>query len=147
MALGKILQLFSAPKDFKGDVRPKVDSLEFIKDHGIKDDKFAGKKLHRSVMMIGTIAYDIAQQNGIDLEIGSLGENILLDFDPHILEIGTQLHIGDAIIEITDVCTTCSHLSIHGNNLPELLTGHRGVYATIIQGGTIKNGDTINAKD
>ena len=122
-------------------------SLECIKNHGIKDDKFAGKKLHRSVMMIGTIAYDIAKQNTIELQLGSLGENILLDFDPHTLEIGSQLQIGEAILEITDVCTTCSHLSLHGENLPELLNGHRGVYATIIQSGIIKNGDSVNAKN
>lgn len=141
--LGSIIQLFSAPLGFEGSIRPKADQLEFIVDHGIKNDKFAGKKLHRSVMLVGTIAYDIAQQNSMKLELGSLGENILLDFDPHTLALGTKLQIGNAIIQITEECTTCSHLSIHGKDLPQLLNGHRGVYATIIQSGTISNNDTV----
>lgn len=145
--IGSIVQLFSAPLGFEGSVRPKADQLEFIVDHGIKNDKFAGKKLHRSVMLVGTIAYDIAKQNSMELELGSLGENILLDFDPHTLALGTKLYIGDAIVQITEECTTCSHLSIHGNNLPQLLNGHRGVYATILQSGTIANSDTVFKED
>lgn len=147
MQIGSVIQLFSAPIGFKGTIRPKVDHLEFIKDHGIKNDKFAGKKLHRSVMIVGKIAYEIAKQNSIDLELGSLGENILLDFDPHELEIGTKLQIGSAVIQITEACTTCSHLSIHGNDLPTLLNGHRGIYATIIQSGLVKNQDIVRKED
>ena len=88
-------------------------------------------------MIVGLKSYEIASQNGINLEFGCLGENILLDFDPHSLEIGTNLVIEDSIIEITQVCTVCNHLAVFNENLPILLKGHRGVYCKIIKSGIV----------
>lgn len=138
--LGKTIEIFSAPKGYKGSVRPVAKALNCIIDHGIENDKFAGKKTDRAVMVVGKIAYDIALQNNITLEPGSLGENILTDFDPHTLKIGDCFNIGDVKLEITEACTICSHLCTHGNSLPELLNGHRGVYCKILSNGTITKG-------
>ncbi len=135
--LGNILEIFSAPIGFKGSVRPKVEKLQFIEGHGIKDDKFAGKNLERAVMVVGTKAYEIAQSNGIQMEYGTLGENILFDFDPHELKIGSILKIGDVKLQITENCTVCSHLSVIKKDLPFLIKEHRGVYCKIVQGGEI----------
>lgn len=138
--LGKTIATFSAPIGFKGSIRPKVEHLEMIKDHGIKDDKFAGKDTKRSVMIVGTIAYNIAKENDITLEHGSLGENILLDFDPHDLEIGEIIQIGEVTLKITEECSVCSHLSVHDKRLPKLVAKHRGVYCEILANGVIKKG-------
>lgn len=140
--LGKVLETFSATKESSGLPRPKVKELNLIKDFGIENDKFAGKKLDQTVMIVGVKSYEIAKEKGINLEFGCLGENILLDFDPHELEIGTKLIFQDAIIEITQVCTICSHLSVFDETLPLLLKGHRGVYCKIIKSGLIFK-DTI----
>lgn len=140
--LGKVLETFSATKESSGLPRPKVKELNLIKDFGIENDKFAGKKLDQTVMIVGVKSYEIAKEKGINLEFGCLGENILLDFDPHELEIGTKLIFQDAIIEITQVCTVCSHLSVFDETLPLLLKGHRGVYCKIIKSGLIFK-DTI----
>ena len=45
MILGKVLEVFSATKDSSGLPRPKVESLNLIKDYGIEFDKFAEKNL------------------------------------------------------------------------------------------------------
>ena len=79
--IGKVIETFSATKESSGMPRPKVENLNLIKDYGIENDKFAGKKLEQTVMVVGLKSYEIAKENGIDLELGSLGENILLDFD------------------------------------------------------------------
>ena len=135
--IGKVLNTFSATKESSGLPRPKVENLNLIVDFGIENDKFAGKKLEQTVMIVGLESYKIAKNNGINLEFGCLGENILLDFDPHSLEIGANLIIGDSIIEITQVCTVCNHLAVFDENLPILLKGHRGVYCKIIKSGNI----------
>lgn len=140
--LGKVLETFSATKESSGLPRPKVKELNLIKDFGIENDKFAGKKLDQTVMIVGLKSYEIAKEKGINLEFGCLGENILLDFDPHELEIGTNLIFQNAIIQITQVCTVCSHLSVFDETLPLLLKGHRGVYCKIIKSGLISK-DTI----
>ena len=136
--LGKVLKTFSATNESSGLPRPIVSKLNLIVDYGIENDKFAGKKLDQTVMIVGLKSYEIAKQNNIDLEIGCLGENILLDFDPHDFEVGKQLFIEDTILEITQICTVCSHLSLFDNNLPALLKGHRGLYCRIVKSGIIK---------
>lgn len=135
--LGKVIATFSATKESSGLPRPKVEKLNLIKDYGIENDKFAGKKLDQTVMIVGVESYKIAKEKGIDLEFGCLGENILLDFDPHTLEVGTNLIIGDSIIQITQVCTVCNHLAVFDKSLPLLLKAHRGLYCKIINSGIV----------
>lgn len=135
--IGKVLDTFSATKESSGLPRPKVENLNLIKDYGIENDKFAGKRLEQTVMIVGVESYEIAKDKGIDLEFGCLGENILLDFDPHTLKVGTNLIIGDAIIQITQVCTVCNHLAVFDESLPLLLKGHRGLYCRIVDNGII----------
>lgn len=144
--LGKVLNTFSATKESSGSPRPLVSQLNLIKDYGIENDKFAGKKLEQTVMIVGVQSYKIAKNNGINLEFGSLGENILLDFDPHILEVGTKLIIENSIIEITQTCTVCNHLAVFDENLPLLLKGHRGLYCKIIKSGIVSKDMIVKIK-
>ena len=144
--LGKVLNTFSATKESSGSPRPLVFQLNLIKDYGIENDKFAGKKLEQTVMIVGIQSYEIAKDNGINLEFGSLGENILLDFDPHILEVGTKLIIENSIIEITQTCTVCNHLAVFNENLPLLLKGHRGLYCKIIKSGIVSKDMIVKIK-
>lgn len=141
--MSHLIEIFSAPKEFKGSVRPKVQMLELLVEHGIVNDKFAGKNFDRSVMIVGQIAYDIAKENGITLELGSLGENILFDFDPHELEFGSKIQVGDAILQITEKCSICSHLAVFDKRLPKLVSEHRGVYCKIIKNGRVSTNSTV----
>jgi len=137
MKIGKVIDIFSAKKGQSGLPRPKVQELNLINGYGIKNDKFAGKELDKSVMVVGKYAYEKAEENGISLEYGSLGENILLDFNPHEYNIGTIFQIGDALIEITQACTVCNHLSIFDGDLPILIQDCRGLYCKILESGDI----------
>lgn len=142
----KVLETFSATKESNGLPRPKVELLNLIEGFGIQNDKFAGKKLEQTVMIVGVKSYEIAKEKGIKLEFGSLGENILLDFDPHNFEVGTNLIIGESIIEITQVCTVCNHLSVFDENLPTLLKAHRGLYCKIIKSGFVSKDMEVKIK-
>jgi MOSC domain-containing protein YiiM len=145
--VGKVLGVFSAKKGQSGLPRPKVDSLDLICGFGIKDDKFAGKDEEKTVMIVGKYSYDLALDEGINLEYGSLGENILFDFDPHEYKIGTVFHIGDTQIEITEKCTICNHLAVFDDDLPILIKEYRGLYCKILKGGEIiKNSPIILEK-
>ena len=138
MLIGKVINTFSAKKGQSGSPRPKVDNLNLIKDYGIEFDKFANKDLNSTVMIVGLPSYEIASKNSIVLQEGSLGENILLDFNPHDYEIGTQFKIGDSIIEITQKCTICNHLAVFDNKLPVVVKDCRGLYCKIIKSGIIQ---------
>jgi len=133
----KVIDIFSATKDDKSKVRPKRDKLNLIKDYGIKNDKFALKNLEQSVLIVPIDAYNITQKEGIELEFGSLGENILVDFNVMDLDLGTKIKIGDAILQITQKCTMCNHLAIFDKRVPKLVKNHRGVYCKILESGEI----------
>ena len=141
--VGTVKSLYSATNSSQSLPRPPAKNLECVAGHGIKYDKFAGKMLDRSVMVVGQKAYDMAEEESIRLEAGSLGENILLDFDPHDFIYGTQFKIGDVLLEITEDCTMCTHLTQFDAALPELLLHHRGRYCKILEGGTIVPGQTV----
>ena len=145
--IGKVIEIFSATKESSGLPRPKVERLNLIKDFGIENDKFAGKKLEQTVMIVGIKSYEIAKSHNINLEIGSLGENILFDFDPHDYKVGDIFQIGECEIQITQICTVCSHLSVFGKELPKLLKKHRGLYCQILNSGIILNETIVKLKD
>ena len=135
----KVIEIFSAKKGDSGLPRPKVNQLNLIAGYGIEDDKFAGKDLDKTVMIIGKKSYDIVKENGIDLELGSFGENIIFDFDPHVLKVGDTITIDNCILEITEKCSICKHLKCFGDKLPSLVKTKRGLYCKILSGGIIES--------
>jgi len=141
---GVVKNIYSATESNQSVPRPLAEKLECVEGHGIRYDKFAGKDLARAVMIVGQKAYDMAEEESIRLTPGSLGENILLDFDPHDFIYGTQFRIGDVLLEITEDCTMCKHLTQFDAALPELLLHHRGRYCKILNGGTIVPGQTVS---
>ncbi len=87
--------------------------------------------------------YKLAMQHNITIPFGSLGENLLIDYNPYHLPAGTLLQIGTVILEISQNCTICNHLSSIDKNLPELLKDDRGIFAKVVQEGDIKLEDTV----
>jgi len=140
---GIVLGVFSADINSKGLPRPVVQKLVLEEGYGIEGDKFAGNELDQTVMIIGKKSYDMARDIGIELKGGSYGENVLLDIDPHELDIGDKLQIGDAIIKLTQRCSICDHLAVFGSKLPKLIRKHRGLYCKIIKSGTIEVGSIL----
>lgn len=143
MSIKKVLGTFSAKKGDSGLPRPKTQTLTLIEGYGIQDDKFANKDLNKTVMIVGDYTYKLAKEKGIQMQEGSLGENILLDFNPHDYPIATKFKIGQAVIQITENCTICNHLAVFGKKLPIIVKDCRGIYCTIIKGGTIKKDDLV----
>jgi MOSC domain-containing protein YiiM len=143
MISGKVIEIFSAKKGQSGLPRPIVEELELIENFGIKGDKFAGKDEEKSVMIVGLNTYETAKEENINLKFGSLGENILFDFNPHDFNIGTKFQVGETIIELTEKCTICNHLAVFDDNLPILVQDCRGLYCKIIKGGKINKNSTI----
>lgn len=145
--IGKVLDTFSASKSSKNMPRPKVDFLNLIYDYGIENDKFAKKDLNKTVMIVGANSYTLSKDNGINIDYGTLGENIVFDFDPHELEIGAIMKIGESEIQITEKCTICQHLTIFDKRLPKVVRNHRGLYAKILKSGKIEKNLPVFIKE
>jgi len=139
---GKVLKLFIT-QDNKEKVRQKMTDVT-ADENGIVDDKFYSKNDQRAILIASSKSYHIANEHDIELQTGSLGENILIDIDPYHLNAGETLTIGNTILEITQNCTLCKGLSSVNTKLPKLLKNDRGIFAKVISGdGNISVGDVV----
>ncbi len=140
--IGKILQLYITQDD-EAKTRISSQSVE-IDEKGIKGDKFYAKDFQRSILITSTESYTLAENNGIEISTGVLGENILIDINPYALRAGDTIQIGDALLEITQNCTLCKGLTSIHSKLPKLLKEDRGIFAKAINGETtIRVGDSV----
>jgi len=110
---------------------------------GVLKDKHYDKSIERSVLITSLDSYTVLKKEGIGMAYGSLGENLLIDYNPYHLELGTRLKIGSVILEISVHCTLCKSLSKVDNKIPKLLKNDRGIFAKVIQHGCIEEGDDI----
>lgn len=133
--LGNVVELFISKEKYDG--RISQSELAVDKD-GVFIDKFYGKDKIRSVLIASCKSYDIIKKEGIELQYGDLGENILVNFDLSLLKVGSQIEIGGVLLEITQKCTICNHLSKIDPKVPKLLKDDRGIFAKVITGGLIK---------
>ena len=85
----------------------------------------------------------MARNENITIAHGSLGENILMDYNPYSLPMGKQIEIGEVLLEVTQHCTICNHLSMVDPQLPTLLKDDRGIFVKVVQSGAIRRGDKI----
>ena len=138
--VGKVLNLFVSVKGSSKRVEKELCHLD---EKGIIEDKYHDTNINRSVLVTSEASYALAKKNNIEMPFGSLGENILIDYNPYHLTAGDQLRIGEALLEISQNCTMCDHLSKIDENLPTLLKNDRGIFAKVIKGGVIKKGDEI----
>ncbi|MDD5157674.1 MOSC domain-containing protein [Sulfurimonas sp.] len=136
----KVLKLFISQSGTSDRFEREVIALD---GGGVVEDKFHNKNSQRSVLIASTASYNLVSIYGIEMPFGYLGENILLDFNPYNLEIGTKIKIGDVILEISQQCTICNHLGVIDVKIPTLLKNDRGIFAKVISGGEIKVDDDV----
>jgi len=138
--IGNISALFISQKG--SSTRKKQASIQ-LDEKGICNDKFYGKDSQRSVLITSKESYTLAKKHNIEIPYGSLGENLLIDYNPYHLPAGTQLAIGTSVLEISQNCTLCNGLSKVDPKLPKLLKNDRGIFAKVVNGGTIYKNDTV----
>jgi len=139
--IAKVVTLFISRKE-----EPKrQNKLElYLDEKGVQSDKFYNKGIERSVLISSIHSYRLALENDISMEYGALGENILIDYNIYSLPMGTQIKIGnEVVLEVTQNCTICSHLSVIDKSLPKLLKKDRGIFVKVINSGVIKEGDSV----
>lgn len=136
----RVLSLFISVND--ENKRVQKEKLE-LDENGVVDDKFYAKNPNRLILITSTDAYSMAKDSGIELEYGSLGENILIDNNINDLTIGSQFKIGDLVLEITQNCTLCIGLSNIDPKLPDILKYDRGIFAKAVGNGLVKTDDSV----
>ena len=141
-SVGCVFSLYYTPVD--GYI--KSDTLD-LDTKGILEGKHYDKRIDRSILLVSLESYALLKEYMIAMPYGILGENILIDYNPYGLDEGSRLKIGNVILEITQLCTLCSSLSKIDSRVPKLLKNDRGIFAKVVEGGSIKEGDSIYLLD
>lgn len=112
-------------------------------DWGITGDAHAGP-WHRQVSLLSHEKIEAFKAQGAPVENGSFGENIIVEgFNLRELPIGTRLTCNDVVLELTQIGKEChAHCAIY-HQMGDCIMPREGVFAKVIQGGTIAPGDSI----
>ena len=137
--LEKVVALFIASDSGK---RTKKEAIE-VDTHGVIGDKFYGKDLSRAILLTSLLSYEDAKAQEIDIDLGALGENIVIDGNPFILEVGQQLRIGNILFEVTSPGTLCKGLKKVHPKLPKAVAKRRGIYIKALEKGVIHVDDAV----
>jgi MOSC domain-containing protein YiiM len=87
---------------------------------------------------------DIETLDLLDLRPGEIKENITTrGLRVQELRRGQRLRIGGAILEVTVHCSPCKRMDDIRPGLEQGLRGRRGMLCRVVEGGSIRVGDTI----
>ena len=142
--VGNVIDLFISVQGSSNRIEKESFQLD---PRGIVEDKYYDKNIHRSVLITSQESYTLVNEHEIEMPMGALGENILIDYNPYHLNPGDQLRMGEVVLQISQNCTICDHLSSIDERLPALLKDDRGIFAKVIEGGIIKKGDVVYLLD
>lgn len=136
---GIVLELFLSIKGIGKESRDEI----LVDRDGIIEDKFYAKDVNRSILITSLDSYILAKESSIEMEYGSLGENILVDLNPYHLIEGDIISFGELELVITQNCTICNSLSKVDAKLPSILKSDRGIFAKTLNSGKIRKGDIV----
>lgn len=127
----------------KGTQKTEVSSVKLVPEWGIEGDAHAGK-WHRQVSLLSLEKIEAFRERGADVDFGAFGENIIAEgFDFRALPVGTRFRIGDALLELSQIGKEChSHCAIY-HQVGDCIMPREGVFTIVLEGGTVKAGDTI----
>lgn len=127
----------------KGTQKKNVHTIKLIEDHGIQHDAHAGK-WHRQVSLLSYDEIQRFKERGADVDDGAFGENIVVEgIVLNELPIGTKLTCNDVILEVTQIGKECHHHCQIYQKVGDCIMPRLGIFARVIQGGTIQNGDIM----
>lgn len=129
---------------------------------GVIGDACAHPGIHggplQALLLITTEGIDELIAQGFPLFYGALGENLTTrGIDRRALRLGQRLRVGEIVIELTKLRAPCDQLNPYGPGIQravydaELQAGDArsphwglgGFYASVIEPGTIRTGDSV----
>lgn len=128
----------------KGTGKVAVEEALLLADHGLAQDVHAGSHPSRHVSLFAQETLSAIGSEGFVVQPGELSANLFcenLSLDD--LQVGQQLRIGDALLEIVESRKPCRSITQIDYRLTKRLAGQCGQFARVWQGGTIRVGDEI----
>ena len=135
--MASVHSLFRAPK--KRLPMEELQEVQVVSDFGFAGCAHARAGRKRQVLLVDSETLD-----AMELRPGILRENITTTgLNVNSLEIGRQLRIREVRLEVSEICTPCDQMEKIRAGLRWELWGRRGMLCRVIEGGTIRRGDSI----
>ncbi len=127
----------------KGTAKINIHECEVIEGFGLKNDAHGGK-WHRQVSLLSYEKIEDFKRRGEDVIDGSFGENIIVSgIDLRTLPVGTIIKINEVVLKVTQIGKEChSHCEIF-HRVGECIMPKEGIFAEVVHGGIIKEGDSV----
>jgi len=156
---GQIIQINTS----RGNVPKRPVTEAQVTPFGVAGDSHDHPLHHggprQALLLITQEGLDELVAQGFPLYPGALGENLTTrGIDRKMLRIGQRWRAGDVIFEFTKVRIPCTTIQVYGAGIGDAmydaevhagdhtspLWGLSGMYASVIQPGTIRTGDPIS---
>lgn len=129
----------------KGTRKESVAEGVLKENHGLVGDAHADCCTHRQVSLLAIESINKMRSLGFDIGPGDFAENLTSEgIDLVSLPIGTRLSIGkEAILGVTQIGKECHTGCAILRQTGKCIMPKEGVFAKIIRGGLVKDGDQI----
>jgi MOSC domain-containing protein YiiM len=135
--MASVKHLFRAPK--RRAPMEELTEVKIISDRGLEGCAHGRPGSKRQVLLV-----DRETLEALDLPPGIIRENITTDgLNVNGLALGQQLQIGQARLEVSEVCTPCGQIEQLRPGLRKEMRGRRGMLCRVLEGGTVRAGDSI----
>ena len=127
----------------KGTQKHEVPEIQLKIDHGIVGDAHAGS-WHRQVSLLAQDSVEKMKTAFPDIPVGAFAENILTEgLTLFTLPVGTRLRVGEVLLEVTQIGKEChAHCAIR-RQVGDCVMPREGIFAIVLEEGTIRSGDII----
>jgi len=131
--------------DQKGTRKAAVPSGVFIEDYGMSGDAHAETGILRQVSLLAEGSIEKMKKLGIEVGPGDFAENLTISgMELHRLPPGTRLRAGsEVLLEITQIGKACHKGCAIFEQVGTCIMPKEGVFARVVQGGTVNAGDTV----
>ena len=139
--MGKVMAVNISVK--RGTQKVNVHTVKLIENYGLENDAHAGN-WHRQVSLLSCEKIEEFKAKGAPVKDGAFGENLIVQgFDFKTLPVGTRLKCNDVILEITQIGKQCHNSCEIFKIMGDCIMPREGVFARVIKGGVISEGDEM----
>jgi len=130
----------------KGTGKIPVETIKVRPDHGMEGDAHAAD-WHRQISLLDQESINKMRAKGHDLKPGAFAENITTEgLDLVNLPIGTRLVSDEVELEITQIGKKCHSKCNIFHTVGDCVMPKEGVFAKVINGGTLRIGAQLDIK-
>lgn len=142
--MGRVLGICISER--RGTQKKEVEEAVLKENWGIEGDAHAGN-WHRQVSLLSFEKIEDFRAKGADVDFGAFGENLIVEgYNLRKLPVGTRFHIGEAVLELTQIGKEChSHCEIY-KKMGDCIMPREGVFAEVVKDGRIHRGDEVETE-